>query len=51
VKIPLPVLIDVDGDDELPTYQQIVPNYRDPNFYLTNNLSASSNNNRKKGYK
>ncbi|CAH1764401.1 11828_t:CDS:2, partial [Entrophospora sp. SA101] len=48
VKIPLPVLIDVDGDDELPTYQQIVPNYRDPNFYLTNNLSASSNNNRKK---
>nr|CAG8593270.1 14180_t:CDS:2 [Entrophospora candida] len=49
VKIPLPVLIDVDGDDELPTYQQIVPNYRDPNFYSTNNLSSSSNNNRRKG--
>nr|CAG8451300.1 4687_t:CDS:2 [Entrophospora candida] len=41
-KVPLPVIVDVNGDDELPTYQQTVPSHRNPNYYSTNNYSNDS---------
>ncbi|CAH1761739.1 330_t:CDS:2 [Entrophospora sp. SA101] len=41
-KVPLPVIVDVNGDDELPTYQQTVPSHRNPNFYSTNNYRNDS---------